>query len=314
MRRPPGIVTSIVALALVIQPRGAFSADPTPAATPSTTSSTGKPSLETITVEARRKLDREVSHYVGSVMVRYLHDSLVRWNAEICPLVAGLTRERGELVLARISQNSVAAHAPLAGRHCAPNFFAVVTPEPDLLLKKWWRRDQRMFNTNNGMGSVNRFLQSQRPVRVWYNATFASSDGAPLSVETFNSGANGSALTAYQNVPTNRMPDDTRLQYTAVQGLSSVIIIVDAKRVQDLNLAQVADYVSMVGLAEINLDAELGDTPSILSVFKASAEPPQGLTPWDQAFLSSLYNTNQASVMQTSMIKTEMLKQIAPGK
>jgi hypothetical protein len=312
MRRLPGILSSVAALALVIQPRGAFPADPTPAVTPSAPSSTAKPSLETITVEARRKLDHEVTDYVAAVVVRYLHDSLVRWNAKVCPLVAGLDRERGEFVLARISQNAAAAHAPLAGEHCAPNFFVVVTTEPDLLLRKWWRRDRRMFNTNNGMGAVNRFLQSQRPIRVWHNATFTSSDGAPLSAESFNSGGFGPGLTMYQNVPTNTMPDDTRLRHTAVQALGSVIVIVDAKKVQDLNVAQMADYVSMVGLAEINPDAELGDTPSILSVFKASKEPPQGLTSWDRAFLYSLYNTNQASVMQISMIKTEMLKQVAP--
>lgn len=311
MRRLPGILSSVAALALVMHARGAFPADSTPATTPSTTSATAKPALETITVEARRKLDREVTDYVAAVVVRYLHDSLVRWNAKVCPLVAGLDRERGEFVLARISQNAAAAHAPLAGEHCAPNFFVVVTPQPDLLLSKWWRRDRRMFNTNNGMGSVNRFLQSQRPIRVWYNATFSSSDGAPLSAESFNSGAFGPGLTMYQNVPTNTIPDDTRLRHTAVQGLGSVIVIVDANRVQELNVAQMADYVSMVGLAEINPDAELGDTPSILSVFKASKELPQGLTSWDQAFLYSLYNTNQASVMQISMIKREMLKQVA---
>jgi hypothetical protein len=314
MRKPSGILSSIAALALVIQPRGAFPADPAPATTPSTTSSTGKPSLPTVTVEAQRKLNREVNHYVTAVEVRYLHDSLLRWNAKICPLVAGLTRERGEFVLTRISQNAAAARAPLAGERCAPNFFVVVTPDPDLLLTKWWRQDQRMFNMNNGMGSVNRFLQSQRPIRVWYNASFKSADGAPLSTGTFDSGLYGSGVSMSYNVPTNPMPDDTRLRHNAVQVLNSVIVIVDEKRVQDLNVGQLADYVSMVGLAEIQLDAELGDTPSILSLFKASKEPPQGLSSWDQAFLYSLYNTNQASVMQTSMIETGMLKQIASPK
>jgi hypothetical protein len=312
MRRDPGILSAIVALALLIQPQAAFPADPAAAAPPSTASSIGKAPLETVTVEAQRKLDREVSHYLEAVLVRYLHDSLVRWNAKICPLVAGLTRERGEFVLARISQNAAAAHVPLGDEHCAPNFFVVVTPEPDVLLKKWWRQDRGLFNTNNGMGSINRFLQSQRPIRAWYNVMFASSDGSPLTAKTLDSGLYSAGLTMFQNAPTNSMPDDTRLRHTSVQNLASAIVIVDAKRVQDLNMGQMADYVSMVGLAEIDPDADLGDTPSILSVFKPSREPPQGLSSWDRAFLYSLYNSSQASVMQTSMIKTGMLKQVTP--
>jgi hypothetical protein len=83
-------------------------------------------------------------------------------------------------------------------------------------------------------------------------------------------------------------------------------------RTQDLNVGQLADYVAMVGLAEIRVDADLGETPTILQLFQESKNPPQGLSAWDQAFLYSLYNTRQASVLQASSIKTSMLKRIAP--
>jgi hypothetical protein len=68
----------------------------------------------------------------------------------------------------------------------------------------------------------------------------------------------------------------------------------------------------MVGLAEIRIDADLGGTPTILRLFQESKDPPQRLSAWDQAFLHSLYTSSQASVMQTSTIKTSMLKRIAP--
>ena len=37
---------------------------------------------------------------------------------------------------------------------------------------------------------------------------------------------------------------------------------------------------------------------------------PEGLSPWDQSFLRSLYTTNQQSVLQVSLIKSRMMQQI----
>ena len=39
-------------------------------------------------------------------------------------------------MLARLSQVATEAKAPLAGERCTANFFIVVTPQPELLLKK----------------------------------------------------------------------------------------------------------------------------------------------------------------------------------
>jgi hypothetical protein len=103
----------------------------------------------------------------------------------------------------------------------------------------------------------------------------------------------------------------SRLTFSAVQSLTSVIIVVDTSRTRDINLGQLADYVAMAGLAEIRVDADLGGTPTILRLFHDSKEPPQALSPWDQAFLYSLYNTSQASTLQASTITLDMVKQIA---
>ncbi|MBV8806245.1 MAG: hypothetical protein JO042_14400 [Sinobacteraceae bacterium] len=52
---------------------------------------------DTVTIEAQRKreIKHQISHFVSSVVVSYLNDSLERWDTPICPLVAGLSRERG---------------------------------------------------------------------------------------------------------------------------------------------------------------------------------------------------------------------------
>src|SRR6516225_10296146 len=114
-----------------------------PAAAPSPAMpSSGRPPLDTVTVtgkRARKEIEHVVNEFVFAVAVRSLQDSLSRWNRPVCPLVAGLPKEQGEFVLARLSQIATSVRAPLAGEHCKPNFYVVVASEPELLLKKWQR-------------------------------------------------------------------------------------------------------------------------------------------------------------------------------
>jgi hypothetical protein len=72
--------------------------------------------LPRVTIEAskeRQALRRRVNKFVTAVVVQPENESLIRWNAPICPLVAGLPRNIGEFMLARISQAALAARAPL---------------------------------------------------------------------------------------------------------------------------------------------------------------------------------------------------------
>lgn len=48
-----------------------------------------------------------------------------------------------------------------------------------------------------------------------------------------------------------------------------MIIVVDSNRMQGVNAGQLADYVAMVGLAEIRVDADTGPVPTILQLFRA---------------------------------------------
>ena len=127
-------------------------------------------SIDTITVEAQRdraKLEREVNTFVSSMIVPpYRYDeSLWRWHDKVCPLVAGLNKEQGEFILARLSEIAKTAGAPLGSETCKPNLYVVVTPDPELLLKQWWRRDIDLFDGEAGP-TVKRFLETPRPIRV----------------------------------------------------------------------------------------------------------------------------------------------------
>lgn len=267
--------------------------------------------LDTVTVEAQREreLHRQISSFVASFDVTYLNAPLERWNSPICPLVAGLPNERGEFILARLSQIARDSHAPLAPEHCRPNLYVVVTSQPDLLVEKWTRRDRNMFNSCSGYGYVREFLHSRQPVRAFYNAELVSSDGAhrdPAALDVA-----GLRLTFSLNPCVSGGSAGSRLTYGAVRSLQAVVVVVDITRVTQLNLGQLADYVAMVGLAQIRLDANTGTAPTILGLFHESDSPPQGLSLWDRSFLESLYDTDQSSTLQVNAIKSRMFDKIS---
>ena len=269
---------------------------------------THDPALDTITVEAQREraqLEREISAYLSSILIRHHDWSHARWDIPICPLVAGLSRDKGEFMLARISESARAAAAALGAENCRPNLYVVVTSEPSVLLKKWLKRDMRMFDDRYGMTAINRFLHSTRAVRVWFNAEFVrAGSGAPMPVDS---------LDGVNFFPVNRNPRGSRLQYDEVRSITTAIVIVDVTQLEGVNFGQLADFVTLLGLAEVDQDKDYANVPTILSLFKnRERAPSEGMSPWDKAFLKALYSTEQDSVMQTSEMSTSMLKSLEP--
>ena len=53
----------------------------------------------------------------------------------------------------------------------------------------------------------------------------------------------------------------SRLTRDEVRDLTSVIVLIDARSLKGVTFGQVAAYVAMIGLAEVRLDANMGDAP-----------------------------------------------------
>src|ERR1700689_1513994 len=114
----------------------------------------GADSLDQITVQAQRdRLKQEVNTFVSNAIVQTRYDeTLERWNNEkVCPLVAGLNKEQGKFVLARVSQIARDAGAPLGSEKCKANFFVVFTKDPEPGLKQLAdHHDAAAFNYETG--------------------------------------------------------------------------------------------------------------------------------------------------------------------
>jgi hypothetical protein len=241
--------------------------------------------------ETRTALGHRVSTFVGGITRNpgFSEDQpLVRWNTPICFYLAGLPAEQVKFVLARLSQTGSLADAPLARTPCQPNFVILATSEPEAVLKASYARNPQLFG-NATPARIRHFLESSqsRPVRVWYNINLGRKSGVH----------NGHFVPSSNQAESSPFVGNTALDFF------SIVVIIDTNRTEHTTLDQLADFLVMAGLTNVDLDSDLGSAPSILRLFARSGEnQPSGLSGWDAAFLKALYHSNQTSRTQRSEI------------
>lgn len=308
------VIEPIVGRDTASRPRTATATRPAPVSSGSLVDA-AQPQLGGVTIQAsqdQQALLRRADQFIDAVVVRRYGHSLVRWNAPVCPQVAGLSRDFGEFILRRISHAAVDARVALAGSVCSPNLFVIATQDPDSFLKDWWARDKRMYDEGHGMKPVHAFVRSRRPIRSWYNTYAGCTGPGQVMPGVAASGLTGSGV--FENIPaicTNDTGGATLLSYPTAQSIYSAVVIIDLRQMRNVTLRQIADYVALVSLADVRQDSDSIPMPSILRLFGRDA-PPQGLSVWDQALLYSLYNTSQESKLQVQEMEIAMTRRIAP--
>ena len=241
----------------------------------------------TATVETQQAILKErVETFVRTITrnTGFSNDeSPVRWNTPICFLAAGWGADALASVLARLSQISASVGAPLAGRACTPNFVVVSTAEPDQVIEAWYAKNKRLFGNASPL-QVRHFLDStrSRPVRIWRNI-----DIGRVATTRFG-----------HFVPSNSHADPSAFAGNSPLGFLSVFEIIDAGRATGIDLQQLTDYVAMMGLSNIDIDVDVGDAPSVLRRFSPARSVALGLSNWDTAYLTALYQTDQSSRSQ----------------
>jgi len=295
------IVAGLLSVLAEANPPSADSGNQSPGAvSPSQEPRSSAPQV-TIQGQSQQDLEHRAHDFVQKLVRggRFYGESLPTWHKPLCFEVLGLPRPQGEFVLSRLSSDASSAGIRLAGDPCQPNFFVILTSQPDSLIETLNARRPKMFG-NGQSAQIRRFLHpsNRRVVRVWYNADSIGTDGMPMiRLGTACGGVPMSWMT--NEIPTNCEHLGSHLQLSALIAFSSVVIVVDSNLSRDATFGQLSDYIAMVGMADIDPDGDYGDIPTILHLFNQSQTPaPPGLTTWDQAFLSAIYGTDQASSTQ----------------
>jgi hypothetical protein len=273
--------------------------------------------LDTVVVQgSREQMRREIQTFVHKV-TRLEGEFVGRWGGFVCPMAVGVSDAQALFIQHRIVevQNTVRKKQPKADEECRPNLFVIVTDEADRVLADWKERDPGMFRwkTRDGVSRSG----GTGPVRTWHNAILATGDGGPINqvsplnqVSALSQTSTGSRL----NISAPGCPLVGRTASGCWEHINAVVVLVDVRAAGNVTLAQLADFISVVSLSQIDLSADLGKVDSILRLFAQPPPqvPPTGLTEWDYAFLRGIYRASYSPANQQRNIAARMVRELAP--
>lgn len=219
----------------------------------------------------------------GAVTRRYLDRvalpepgrQLARWNVPLCIAYDGLDATVARFIHARITEIAGKIHLKMAGRRCPTAVIVKLTDRADTLARA-------LVHANPlRLGSVT----SGRPV----STRVADALKAPRTIRWLTASATVDQDGATIDTGNNRVWIDSLIRSPTREDLHSKIILIDAVRLTDVSLDQLADYIAFVILASPDIAANFADTDSIMALFAGKAPKPARLTRQDLAFLEALY-------------------------
>lgn len=266
----------------------------------------GQPPADERFVEiAGRPADLSLHDYVAAFVDEVgdpVNDTVgyARWINPICVSVHDLPEDAGQYLVDRVSAVADELGVRLRGPGCRPNITILFSTDGAALASYLVEDQPRVFRpyggageTTQGLTALAEFSTSDAAVR-WWQVSLPVDRAGQVGVQTSNlAGMAG----AEQPIPSMRTAN-SRISNTVRDALMSAIIIIDATKLDAANWEQLADYVAMVSLAQIDPAAAPSDYDTILSLFSV-ASPPAGLTDWDMAYLRALYEMDQLKIQDT---------------
>lgn len=259
--------------------------------------------LEDITVQGRR-IDERVRSFIDEVVAPPSGRGPARWHDSVCVGVANLRGETAQYLADRVSEVAWDIGLEAGEPGCRPNIMIIGTDDGAAMAQGLVAARRSIFwpggsGMNRSRAALEAFQQTDHAVRWWHISLPIDSETNALAVRLPGG-----------NPPTVANYAAGRLRTTIRNDLGRVIIIVDVAKLAGLNSRQIADYVAMVALSQVDPDADTRDYDSILNVFRQPEATPN-LSEWDLAYLKALYaaQLNQgASTQQTGEIQNLMAR------
>ncbi len=210
------------------------------------------------------------------------------WGRRICVGVQDAPLESAQYVADRISQIAAELGVRPGEPGCDPNLVIFFASDAKALATALVDERPLVFRpyggeggTNQGLQSLSEFASSEAPVRWWQVTMVVDTMGKP-AIEAPD-GLNGPPVVAGANsLITNSVQDQ----------LWTATVIVDVPQVSGLSWRQLADYLAIVSLAQIDPKGDSSGYDSILNIFE-SPNSASELTDWDWSYLRGLYKLNR---------------------
>lgn len=276
---------------------------PAPQAVPQQTAPAEPAATDLSDVEVTgRPLDTMIRDFVGEVAEPNRRRGLARWDGYLCVGVANLRAEPAQYIVDRVSTVAEDMGLRPGEPGCAPNVIIIASDAPSALAEQLTRDRRRAFRMggagmDRGADALEDFIASQAPVRWWQLSMPVNAENGARAVRLPGECKNSCDMEAGSGTPEDYAPTinvfaASRLGTQIVDELFRTVVILDVNQVAGVSAEQLADYVAMVTLAQIDPDADTRGYASILNLFQTPDAAP-GLTEWDRAYLSGLYDAER---------------------
>jgi hypothetical protein len=101
-----------------------------------------------------------------------------------------------------------------------------------------------------------------RPVRVWHNVRLFTRDGTPVGL---NPDCRSIGV-AQGDFPISPQFSASHIERYDVFAFSLALVIIDTACPTPMKLGQLVDYAALVGLADISVDGQFGEVPTVLRI------------------------------------------------
>lgn len=270
--------------------------------------------LEDIIVE-RRQLESMVRDFVGEVGAPANRRGLARWQGRICVGVVNIRTDVAQYIADRVSEVGMDLGLTPGDPGCRANIFIVFAVDSAGLANAMVDENRQAFRRgvsglDRGNPALRDFRSADRPVRWWHVSMPTDSETGQRAVRL---PGDVDPTTGQPAAPVVNVFAASRLNSQIRDDMSKVMIIVDVDRLGETSLAQLADYLAFISLAQVDPDGETAAYDTILNLFDAPTSV-DGLTEWDASYLRSLYRVQNSPVQrinpraQAGVMAADMLR------
>jgi hypothetical protein len=265
--------------------------------------------IDTITVTGqkleKKEAKRQSRAFVGQTTVTSF-SQYARRNRPVCPRAIGIAENYAAIVETQIRAIAKKANIEVDDSKCAPNLFVLFTTDSNGLMSVLHKAKPSLFQSVSIRERPSLYADSV-PVRWWHSTILAQSDGGITK-----SGTSPQGIEITETKSFNSSLIDTKI----VINLTGSVAVVDIGKATGYPLDSIAAYAAMVSFSQIKPEKSHGKLPSILAMFESGKSPsdaPRDLTPFDYAYVSSLYEIlpNRAGDVQKSQIANKMAAKLA---
>ncbi len=245
--------------------------------------------------------------------------SLARWRGgrpeSICPRTVGLEPAYDDFVTARVRALAAEVGAPVqANPDCRDNVQITFTDAPDKIMAQVLKTAARTLGVRYPT-QIRRQLEvsGAHAIQGWYLTT--AGDGRVLNTDADLLGGPENLLPLWPIVIQTSQSVHGGAFGAGFSGIVGVVLVVDTRRLGDLSIGPIADYLAMLALSVVQSPDHCDPPPSIFDLMTPdcrSRPAPTAVTAADIAFLKALYyhNTGLGPTLSRDDIRSNMQQQL----